>query len=79
MTLNNRGQFTTTLALGTNLASLTLAPEEENLEEMHYVMVHVERIKKHMLGRIEGGNSGMELLKDKEEIKLFEPISQALI
>jgi len=64
MTLNNKGPFTNTLAIGTNLASLTMAPEEENLEEMHYVMVHVERIKKHMLRRIEGGNSGLEIPKN---------------
>lgn len=68
MTLNNKNGFTNTLAIGTNLASLTLAPEEENLEEMHYVMVHVERIKKHMLRRIEGGDSGLEVPSDPEEI-----------
>jgi len=28
--------------------------ENSNLEEMHYLMVHVEKLKKNMLSKIEG-------------------------
>jgi hypothetical protein len=28
--------------------------EEDNLEETHYLMVHIERLKKKMLSKIEG-------------------------
>jgi hypothetical protein len=74
MTLGGRNPLgiSNTLALGTNLASLTLAPEEENLEEMHYVLVHVERIKKHMLRKLEGTQQAGLEVDDQEEILQIE-------
>ena len=48
-------------------------PEEENLEEMHYVMVHVERIKKHMLTKLEGNVAGLEVNEEEDKIVLMGP------
>ena len=64
MTLKHGRGITSTFRGHTTTFILDEPTEESNLEETHYLLVHVEKMKKKMLGKTEG--EGVSNLDESE-------------